>query len=409
MALFRYQVRDSTGRLINGDIEAANQNAAAEGLLRRGLTPIKIAEDKGKGEGLGSLDVSTLWEGRIKLDELVVFTRQMYSLTKAGIPIMRAINGLAETAHSKLLRRSLAGVSDALSSGRTLSTAMAEYPKVFSQLFVSIVHVGENTGQLEQAFLQLSQYLELEMDTRKRIKTAMRYPTFVILAIVIAMVILNIFVIPQFAEIFGRFNVELPLATRILIGTSNFFVNYWPLLLVLTIGSVFLVRWYVSTPKGRMLWDKTRLRLPVVGSVIERSLLARFSRSFAMMVGAGVPLNQALSLVASAVDNAFMAERIVEMRRGIERGESLLRNAIASELFTPLVLQMISVGEETGQVDELLTEAAEFYEREVDYDLKSLTARIEPILITVVAGMVLILALGIFTPMWDMMRAVRGG
>jgi MSHA biogenesis protein MshG len=158
-----------------------------------------------------------------------------------------------------------------------------------------------------------------------------------------------------------------------------------------------------------MLWDKTRLRLPVVGSVIERSLLARFSRSFAMMVGAGVPLNQALSLVASAVDNAFMAERIVEMRRGIERGESLLRNAIASELFTPLVLQMISVGEETGQVDELLTEAAEFYEREVDYDLKSLTARIEPILIAVVAGMVLVLALGIFTPMWDMMRAVRGG
>jgi MSHA biogenesis protein MshG len=286
---------------------------------------------------------------------------------------------------------------------------MAEYPKVFSQLFVSIVHVGENTGQLEKAFLQLSQYLELEMDTRKRIKTAMRYPTFVILAIVIAMVILNIFVIPQFAEIFGRFNVELPLATRILIGTSSFFVNYWPLLLVLTIGSVFLVRWYVGTPKGRMLWDKTRLRLPVVGSVIERSLLARFSRSFAMMVGAGVPLNQALSLVASAVDNAFMAERIVEMRRGIERGESLLRNAISSELFTPLVLQMISVGEETGQVDELLTEAAEFYEREVDYDLKSLTARIEPILITVVAGMVLILALGIFTPMWDMMRAVRGG
>ncbi|MEE1675400.1 type II secretion system F family protein [Agarivorans aestuarii] len=409
MAFFRYQVRDSTGRLINGDIEAANQNAAAESLLRRGLTPIKIAEGKSKGESLGSLDVSTLWEGRIKLDELVVFTRQMYSLTKAGIPIMRAINGLAETAHSKLLRRSLAGVSDALSSGRTLSTAMAEYPKVFSQLFVSIVHVGENTGQLEQAFLQLSQYLELEMDTRKRIKTAMRYPTFVILAIVIAMVILNIFVIPQFAEIFGRFNVELPLATRILIGTSNFFVNYWPLLLVLCIGSVFLVRWYLSTPKGRMLWDKTRLRLPVVGSVIERSLLARFSRSFAMMVGAGVPLNQALSLVASAVDNAFMAERIVEMRRGIERGESLLRNAISSELFTPLVLQMISVGEETGQVDELLTEAAEFYEREVDYDLKSLTARIEPILITVVAGMVLILALGIFTPMWDMMSAVRGG
>ncbi|WP_432463816.1 type II secretion system F family protein [Agarivorans sp. QJM3NY_33] len=409
MAIFHYQVRDSSGRLIGGELEASSQNSAAESLLRRGLTPIKIAEIKAKGQGLSTLDLSGLWQGRIKLDELVVFTRQMYSLTKAGIPIMRAINGLAESAHSKSLQLALAGVYDSLSSGRTLSTAMAEYPKVFSQLFVSIVHVGENTGQLEQAFLQLSQYLELEMDTRKRIKTAMRYPTFVILAIVIAMVILNIFVIPKFAEIFGRFNAELPLATRILIGTSNFFVNYWPWLLVAVVAAIFAVRGYLATPAGRLRWDKTRLRLPVVGSVIERSLLARFSRSFSMMLGAGVPLNQALSLVAAAVDNAFMAERIVDMRRGIERGESLLRNATASGLFTPLVLQMISVGEETGQVDELLAEAADFYEREVDYDLKSLTARIEPILICIVAVMVLILALGIFTPMWDMMRAVRGG
>ncbi len=408
MALFRYQVRDGSGRLVSGNIEAATVNAAAENLLRRGLTPIKISEAKSGNAGLASFDLSLLWQGKIKLDELVVFTRQMYSLTKAGIPIMRAINGLAESAHSKLLQRALAGVSEALSSGRTLSTAMSDYPKVFSQLFVSIVHVGENTGRLEQAFLQLSQYLELEMDTRKRIKTAMRYPTFVMIAIVVAMVILNILVIPQFAEIFARFNVELPLATRILIGTSYFFVHFWPLLLVMIVAAIVALRWYLSRPKGRLLWDKTRLRLPIVGSVIERSLLARFSRSFAMMVAAGVPLNQALSLVAGAVDNAFMADRIVEMRRGIERGESLLRNAVASELFTPLVLQMISVGEETGQVDELLNEAAEFYEREVDYDLKSLTARIEPILIAVVAIMVLVLALGIFTPMWDMMRAVRG-
>jgi MSHA biogenesis protein MshG len=408
MAVFRYQVRDANGRLVSGDIEAATVNAAAENLLRRGLTPIKISEAKSGNAGLGSIELSQLWQGNIKLDELVVFTRQMYSLTKAGIPIMRAINGLAESAHSKLLQRALTGVSEALGSGRTLSTAMSDYPKVFSQLFVSIVHVGENTGRLEQAFLQLSQYLELEMDTRKRIKTAMRYPTFVMVAIVIAMVILNILVIPQFAEIFGRFNVELPLATRILIGTSYFFVHYWPLLLLIVITAIVAVRWYLATPKGRLSWDKTRLRLPIVGSVIERSLLARFSRSFSMMVAAGVPLNQALSLVAGAVDNAYMAQRIVEMRRGIERGESLLRNAVASELFTPLVLQMIAVGEETGQVDELLNEAAEFYEREVDYDLKSLTARIEPVLIAVVAIMVLILALGIFTPMWDMMRAVRG-
>ena len=173
-------------------------------------------------------------------------------------------------------------------------------------------------------------------------------------------------------------------------------------------GAVVGWRRWVATTKGRLTWHRWQLRLPIVGSIIERSLLARFARSFSMMLKAGVPLNTALTLVADAVDNAWMAGQIRDMRGGIERGESLLRTAGASGLFTPLVMQMIAVGEETGQVDELLHEAAEYYEREVDYDLKSLTARIEPILIGIVAVMVLVLALGIFTPMWDMMRAVRG-
>jgi MSHA biogenesis protein MshG len=223
------------------------------------------------------------------------------------------------------------------------------------------------------------------------------------------MVILNIMVIPVFANMFAKFGVELPLATRILLATSHFFVHYWWLLLAGLIAAVLGWRHWVRTRAGQLSWHRWQLKLPIVGSIIERSLLARFARSFSMMLKAGVPLNQALALVADAVDNAFMADRIREMRGGIERGESLLRTAGASALFTPLVMQMIAVGEETGQVDELLHEAAQYYEREVDYDLKSLTARIEPILIGLVAIMVLILALGIFTPMWDMMSAVRGG
>ncbi len=285
---------------------------------------------------------------------------------------------------------------------------MQMHPKVFSSLFVAIIHVGENTGQLEEAFLQLANYFELELETRKRIKTAMRYPSFVMIAIGIAMVILNIMVIPVFAGMFAKFGVELPLATRILLATSHFFVHYWWLLLAILAGMVFGWRRWVATTKGKLTWHRWQLKLPIVGTIIERSLLARFARSFSMMLKAGVPLNTALTLVADAVDNAWMAGRVRDMRAGIERGESLLRTASSSGLFTPLVMQMIAVGEETGQVDDLLHEAAEYYEREVDYDLKSLTARIEPILIGIVAVMVLILALGIFTPMWDMMRAVRG-
>ncbi|MCO4201996.1 MSHA fimbrial biogenesis protein MshG [Aeromonas hydrophila] len=405
MSSFAYKGRDSQGNAVSGVVDAANEMAAAEQLMRRGVMPTELKPGKAKA---AALDWSLLLERGVRLDELVVFSRQMYALTRAGIPILRAIAGLEEGTHSKPLKRALHALGEDLGNGRPLSSSMQAHPRVFSSLFVAIIHVGENTGQLEEAFLQLANYFELELETRKRIKTAMRYPSFVLIAIGIAMVILNIMVIPVFAGMFAKFGVELPLATRILLATSHFFVHYWWVMLGVLLAMVFGWRRWVSTVKGKLTWHRWQLKLPIVGTIIERSLLARFARSFSMMLKAGVPLNTALSLVADAVDNAWMAGRIRDMRAGIERGESLLRTAGSSGLFTPLVMQMIAVGEETGQVDDLLHEAAEYYEREVDYDLKSLTARIEPILIGIVAVMVLILALGIFTPMWDMMRAVRG-
>ncbi|MGL5992494.1 MAG: type II secretion system F family protein, partial [Aeromonas sobria] len=376
MSSFAYKGRDSQGNATSGVVEAANEMAAAEQLMRRGVMPTELKPGKAKS---AAIDWSLLLEGGVKLDELVIFSRQMYALTRAGIPILRAIAGLEESSHSKPLKRALHSLGEDLGNGRPLSSSMQAHPKVFNSLFVAIIHVGENTGQLEEAFLQLATYFELELETRKRIKTAMRYPSFVMIAIGIAMVILNIMVIPVFAGMFAKFGVELPLATRILLATSHFFVNYWWLLLAMLAGMVFGWRRWVATTKGKLTWHRWQLKLPIVGTIIERSLLARFARSFSMMLKAGVPLNTALTLVADAVDNAFMAGKVRDMRAGIERGESLLRTAGSSGLFTPLVMQMISVGEETGQVDDLLHEAAEYYEREVDYDLKSLTARIEPI------------------------------
>ena len=405
MAFFAYRGRDSQGRAVSGQVEATNEQAAGEQLLRRGILPTALRPGRAPRPGVAWRQ---LLESRVSLEELVIFTRQMYALTKAGIPIMRAIHGLADTAHSKPLRRALQSLESELGNGRALSMAMQGHPKVFNNLFIAIVHVGENTGQLEEAFLQLSNYFALELETRKRIKTAMRYPALVLLFIVAAMFILNIYVIPTFANMFAKFGVQLPLATRILLATSHFFVQWWWALLAGAISVTLLWIWWVGTPEGRLTWHRWQLRLPIIGSIINRSLLARFARSFAMMLRSGIPLNQALTLVADAVDNAFVGQRIRQMRSGVERGESLLRTAGNSLLFTPLVMQMFAVGEETGQVDELMQEAAEFYEREVDYDLRTLTARIEPILLVVVACMVLVLALGIFTPMWDMINAVRG-
>ncbi|MFO6423235.1 type II secretion system F family protein [Motilimonas sp. KMU-193] len=405
MARFEYKGRDAQGNAVQGRLDAADESAAADTLLRRGVMPINITPAKAESD----FDLSLWLERSIPLDQMVIFTRQMYSLTKAGIPIIRAINGLADSTHSKLLQRTLQDISEQMRNGRPMSVAMQAHPKVFNSLFLSIVNVGENTGQLDKAFLQLSEYMELEQETQKRVKAAMRYPSFVLMALAAAMVILNIFVIPTFAGMFGKFGVDLPWSTKVLMGTSAFFVNYWPHMLVALVACYFAIKAWYKTPSGRLTWDRYKLRLPIIGDIINRTLLARYARSFSMMLTAGVPLNSALSFVAKATDNAYMEQQVLGMRAGIERGESLLRTSNASGLFTPLVLQMIAVGEETGQVDELLQEAAEFYEREVDYDLKSLTAKIEPILIAIVAGMVLVLALGIFTPMWDMMRAFKGG
>ena len=406
MAQFSYKARKSSGELATGVLEAVDASTVAQILIGRSFTPIEISENT--QVQVAELSKISFLTPNITIDDLVIFSRQMYSLAKSGIPILRAVRGLADTTSSQRMSVALDDVADQLERGRTLSSALNKHDQVFGRLFVSIVHVGENTGKLDDAFLQLSFYLERDQETRKQLKAATRYPMFVIVAIVIAMVIMNIVVIPIFADMFKSFGAELPLMTRILLATSDFFITKWQYLLVVITLSIFSIARYLGTKNGRYKWDQTKLKLPVVGSIFERTLLGRFARSFSMMLISGVPLTSALNLVADAVNNAFMAERILGMRKNIEKGESLSRVASSSKMFTPLVLQMISVGEETGRVDELLAEVAEFYEREVDYDLKSLTSKIEPILISIVAGMVLILALGIFTPMWDMMGAIKG-
>jgi len=412
MAAYNYVGRNASGNQVKGKLEGVNTASIAEQLSRQQIIPVSI--ELAKGDKSSELDVNNINIGEllglspVSLDDLIVLCRQMYALMRSGVPILRAIHGLAESATSPKLKQALSEVATQLEGGYALSSALNQHPRIFSPLFVSLVHVGENTGQLDGSFLKLAIYFEREQETRKRIKAALRYPSFVIIAIVVAIVILNIFVIPTFANMFAKLGADLPLATKMLIASSNFFLNYWPHLLISVVVGFFGIRAYLKTKDGQFRWDRRKIRLPIVGSIIERSVLSRFTHSFAIVLKAGVPMTSGLSLVADAVDNTYMREKIIAMRSGIESGESLLRTAIASNLFTSLVLQMIAVGEETGRVDELLEEVADYYEREVDYDLGTLTARIEPVLLVVVAVMVLILALGIFTPMWDMASAFQG-
>lgn len=407
MGSFHYKGRTNRGDAIEGNIEAANADVVAAQLLNTGVTPIDISETKitkSKDINLGNL-----FGPGVKLDDLVLFSRQMYTLIKSGVPIVRSITSLAESTRNPALSKVLRNIVEDLESGRELSHALSRHPKIFTNLYVSIIQVGENTGRLDEAFQQIAAYQELEKDTRDRIKTAMRYPVVVILTIVAAIAIINLFVIPAFAKIYAKFHADLPWATKFLIATSNFTVANWPYILAgLILGGVGL-NMYLKTEEGRYKWHKYKLRLPIVGSIVNRSLLARFSRSFAMAMRAGVPLIQTMTVVSRAADNDYLAARILQMRNGIERGDTLTRTAAATGMFTPLVLQMMAVGEETGAIDELMLEVAEYYEREVDYDLKNLSSAIEPIMIVIIGIMVFVLALGVFLPMWDLAAAARGG
>ena len=404
MATFSYRGRNASGQLVSGKLEAASADSVSNHLLSSDITPIAIQEKAEKQQ----FELPSLFKATVSLEELTILCRQMHSLTRSGVVLNRAIRGLAESVTNPRLSEVLFDVEASLSSGVSLSASLKRHDDVFDSLFVNIIQVGENSGRLDLAFKQLGSYLQLEKDTRRRISAAVRYPMFVLIAISIAIVVLNIFVIPVFADLFTKFGANLPWATKILIGTSNFFVEQWPFILLFVVAVVFGIRYYVNTEEGELRWHRTKLALPIVGSILERATLSRFSRSFALMLHSGVPLIQALELSSNAVGNAYMSGRIRTMRESIQRGESLLRSAAQSNMFTPLVLQMLQVGEETGQVDEMLNEVADFYEEEVDYDLKNLASYIEPILIAFIAGLVMILALGIFLPMWDMMNVMQG-
>jgi MSHA biogenesis protein MshG len=367
------------------------------------VTPVDIRKVKQNSDVISELE-NLLTNTRPTLDDLILFCRQMYTLSRSGVPIIRALTGLAETTKNRQLSAAINRIRRNIEGGHELSVAMSMEAAIFNNLIISIIRVGETTGRLDEAFLQLSSYLEMERDTRSRIKTAIRYPSFVIVAIVIAIGIINTLVIPAFARVFGKMKTELPWQTKLLMSMSEFTVAYWPYMLSAAILAFFALRQYISQGKGKYNWDKLKLRLPIMGSLIMRSTLARFSRSFAMAFKSGVPLIQALTVTARAVDNEFVAERVLSMRNSVERGENLTRTAAATGLFPPLVLQMFAVGEETGAIDRMMDDVASYYEREVDYELKNLSSAIEPILIIAIGIMVLIIALGVFLPMWDMTK-----
>ena len=405
MANFAYKGRDGAGKAVEGVLEGINSGAIADQLVGRGITPLSIKETRAKAANApsGGIEIK-LFAPRVQHIDILFFSRQLHTLLKAGVPIMRGLAGLQESAINPAMAEVIRDVRESLEGGRELSVSLARHPKVFTPFYVSMVRVGEATGLLDEIFLRLYEHMEFERFMREQVKSALRYPMFVVIAMAVAIVVVNMFVIPAFAKVFEGFGAELPLMTKILLGFSNFMVAWWPAMLVGLIGCILAFRAWVGTRNGRMQWEAIALRIPIAGKILHKAAMSRFARSFALGARSGVPLMQALSNSAQTVDNTYIGGKIEGMRDNVERGESVLRAAISSGFFSPIVLQMIAVGEESGALDDMMDEVGQMYQREVEYELKTLGQQIEPILIVSLGIMVLILALGIFLPMWDLSK-----
>ncbi len=402
MPSFAYKGRDHGGQMIEGVQDGATAAAVADLLFGRGITPVEITTARSAPAFKLENPLAEMFAEKIGEVDVMLFSRQIYTLLKAGVPIMRALTGLQESTSNKAMKGMLQDVRGSLDSGRDLSASMARHPKIFSNFYLAMVRVGEMTGRLEEIFLRLYHHMEFEKFMRDQVKAALRYPTFVMIAMAVAMTVINIFVIPAFAKVFKGFNAELPILTRLLLAFSDFTVEYWPVIFGVLAVAGWGIKAWIGTARGRYLWDRSKLRLPIAGNIVRKATLARFSRSLALALKSGVSIVQALTTTAMTVDNAFIASRIEKMRESVERGESILRSAIAVGIFTPVVLQMVAVGEESGALDDMLQEVAEMYQREVEYELKTLAQQIEPILIFFLGILVLILALGVFLPIWDL-------
>jgi MSHA biogenesis protein MshG len=400
MPSFTYKARNPRGELLTGRLEGGSSDAVADELMRSGLTPVEVKAMAVKAEAAQLF--GDYFDEKVSQLDIMLFARQMASLLKAGVPILRALASLSESSVHPAFQKLLGDLREGLSAGRELSTCLRKHARVFPAFFINMVRVGESTGRLDEVFMRLFHHLEFEREMGDRVKSALRYPTFVIAALVIALGVINVFVIPAFAKVYKSSHAELPLMTKILVGFSQWTVQWWPLMLAgIALGFIAL-RWWKRTPDGRYTWDRWLLKAPIAGKIVHKAALARFAKGLAMTYQSGVPIVQGLTNASEVVGNAFIASRIEQMRNGVERGESLTRAATTTAVFTPVVLQMMAVGEETGELDRLLLEIGELQQREVEYEIRTLSEQVEPILIAGLGIIVLVVALGVFLPVWDL-------
>ncbi|MDQ1497774.1 MAG: type pilus assembly protein PilC [Actinomycetota bacterium] len=396
---FAYKVRDRQGRLVTGTLEAESVTIVAGKLRSMGYVPVSI--ESGATKSLSRELRIPYFSGRIKLKEVAVFSRQFATMINSGLTLLRSLSILADQTSNKELARIVGEVRRDVERGSALSAALAKHPKAFSRLYVAMVRSGETGGSLDMVLLRLATTIEKQVELRRKVKSAMTYPVVVGMIVVLILMAMLIFVVPMFKGMYADLNAKLPLPTMILLTVSNGFKTFFPLVFLGAGFGVWSLKRYVSTPAGRRQLDAFKLRAPVFGQLAHKTALARFSRSLAALVRAGVPILDALDIVAETAGNTVVAEAVADTQAAVKAGESLARPLEAHPVFPPMVVQMIAVGEETGALDELLEKIADFYDSEVEATVDALTSLIEPLLIVVmgvtVGGMVIALYMPMFS------------
>ncbi len=401
MPVFQYKAMSASGGVVQDELEAPNPAAVAEKLESLGYIPLNISRKKG-----GS---SKLFEKkpRVKDNDIIVFTRQLVTLLKAGVPLLSALEALSEQTDNPVMREVIGKIYIDIESGISLSEALAKHPTVFEDMYVNSIRAGEMGGALDDVLLRLADLIEYDRETRSRIKSAMRYPIIVVVSLIVAVIALMMLVVPKFIDMFTQMNIELPLPTRILIAIYEAMSNYWYIGIALIALMIIAFKLWVKTANGRLIWDNVKLKLPIFGPLLMKSYMSRFTRMFETLNRSGLPILQTLEIVSRTVGNAAIGREIEKATIGIRRGDGIAMPLKQSKLFPPMVVRMISIGEQSGSLDEMLHNISEHYEMEVEYAVKGLTSMIEPILTVGLGVIVLFLALAIFLPMWDMTKIAQ--
>jgi len=407
MPVYVYKAVDSKGKVVKGELEAAGEIDVSTQLAKIGYLPVSISFKEKKAGGF--LEGFLRKGKRVSTQSLVIFTREFATIIKAAVPIVEGLGVLAEQSEDPVLKEALNQIVHDIEGGASLSSAMSKHPGVFSELYVNTVVAGESAGVLDKVLLRLSQMLEDEEETRTNIKSALRYPIMVIFALFVAVFILSVFVIPNFAQIYTDMNVALPLPTQIMILVSNLMRNYWYITFPLLIGIVFLFRWFINTKRGRFLWDGAKFRLPIVGKIYSKIAMLRFTSMLSVLYQAGLPVLKTMDIVGMTIGNAVLAKELKAVKRDVADGKGISGAVLHSKFFPRLVGYMVSVGEKSGSLPMMLDSLHDYFTLEVRTTIKNLTTLIEPIMTAILGVVVMGMALSIFLPMWGMMKVIKGG